>query len=105
MGDWRCVCAERSCSGKALQLPVGLGPVPSTSFAITASLAPMSCIYNDLAPGCLHFSCALQASFMETDYSMLPVDTPHDNGDSVVPADDLVKLLEQSLDRVDAAYA
>lgn len=35
---------------------------------------------------------------------MLPVDTPHENGDATVPAEDLVKLLEASLDRVDAAY-
>lgn len=46
----------------------------------------------------------LQASFVEADYSMLPVDTPHENGDATVPAQDLVKLLAASLDRVDAAY-
>lgn len=51
------------------------------------------------------FMMYMQASFVEADYSMLPVDTPHENGDATVPAGDLVKLLEASLDRVDAAYS
>ncbi len=50
------------------------------------------------------FMMYMQASFLEQDYSMLPVDTPHENGDSVVPADDLAALLEASLERVDAAH-
>lgn len=46
----------------------------------------------------------LQASFMEQDYSMLPVHTPDEAGSAAVPVGDVISLLDASLRRTGALY-